>query len=1126
MQNSSKKRSRLAYSVTLLFISLFVAICGLPTLLSTSWGKQKLISTLEARLPYQISIQELKLNWLGVQTIKGLCLHDKAATAVIKCDEINSSATLLQILFKKDFKELQITKPSVDLEASAFGQNISQRIPMRRGHPREASFLPSISWNFSLLPFSGHIVLKDGQLALYNGKTPLIRYYNVQADADLAAMRIDLSGSTKEQQVEGTFHLTLAQNDARELSLTSEFSNFPVRGIDALITLVEPKYQGVLTALVGPSLNLSMKGAISSETFNFGFKALSPLMQAQIQTAYKDGAIYLSTPGTLSVTFTPELIKRLEKLAPALSGVDLTRNLSGNINLDQFTLPVAGDKLDLSALQFKALIQTSPTSFSSKTLGKEIDLDTLLIKMETARLDQGIDAALTLSSKAGSLVEGITAQAKIENVGSAALSANGSWKVDKLSLQQLEGLLNHEEQITPLLGFSLDAQGSFKVEGSRITLTSQASSSNFSLSPTTISIDNKLTLAAPATLSFMPSKALQDAYLPPSVSLDPTSALQINIQPFSLALTPPASELAIKADISLLLKDEKPITLQAVLNGKELNAPTPIWGATVDAQDLSVALVDKIAKQDSTLTSLIGPSLNLHLEASKERVQVNATSQNLNIQGAVAVKDNVLFLPGGPLELYFTLDADGFAKAKNALTKTPASFELMQPSILSLTVSRLRIPLGAELSWQQAECTLDGGMDKFAFQEKKSGQIVKLDQLLVKLDKKEQTSPLAFQLSAKVATKEGAQGKLAEGKMDCSGSLEQSNDPKQPTLQLNATIEQLPSSLFDLAAQVSGTGSLAPLFGNSLDAKAYIALKQGTGAIQLNLKSPNTRVSVVAQVQNGILTLSEPVYAQVMMTEELTRPLLKEVNPLSISSISSSHPLTLEIQPQGFSLPLDNWKKLSLSKAKIELGQITCQNEGAFSITLGLLKSKQFSQDKELHLWFAPIEFSINQGITSVERTEILIAQTFEVALWGKLNLIDETVDMILGLTSQCLSKAFAIRDLPPDYVMQIPMTGKMNDVQINTKSATAKIAALLIWQQKSLGGGLPGVAGELLGRLATLPDKGSPAPAAKHPFPWETGKPGSGQERKRESSKTPSKKKSGIHKEDKPLKQLLKLLK
>jgi len=261
----------------------------------------------------------------------------------------------------------------------------------------------------------------------------------------------------------------------------------------------------------------------------------------------------------------------------------------------------------------------------------------------------------------------------------------------------------------------------------------------------------------------------------------------------------------------------------------------------------------------------------------------------------------------------------------------------------------------------------------------------------------------------------------------------------------------------------------------------------------------------------------------VQVTPDVSRFILDSANPLSISQIYADNPLTLQIDPQGFALPLFPFDltQFTFSKARIELGKIRCKNEGGLNFTLSLLKSKQFTNNRELLLWFAPMDLKLQKGILEIERTEILIADTFDIALWGHIDLVKDYVDMVLGLTANALQAAFPIPNLPNNYVLQIPMKGPTHKVVIDQTQATAKIALLLAWQQKILSEVLKGKSpagflfGELLNKLGPLPDFDKKPPPAKQPFPWETYEP-----RKKKNTH-----KSKHNFKDKPLKQILKIL-
>lgn len=329
-------------------------------------------------------------------------------------------------------------------------------------------------------------------------------------------------------------------------------------------------------------------------------------------------------------------------------------------------------------------------------------------------------------------------------------------------------------------------------------------------------------------------------------------------------------------------------------------------------------------------------------------------------------------------------------------------------------------------------------------------------------------------------------------------------DAKTLTSQVNITAKQFPTALLDKFAGFPASG----LLGNSMDLAASAQIQQGNGTVNLSLQSPTTRTAVKGTVTNGILTLNDDVYAQI--TPQF--PHLHTRNPISV-----------EIPAKGASIAVFPFSlsQINIPNMRIELGKVRAENQGNLNFAVGLLKLSQFGKGSDLNLWFAPIDLHIKNGVVDCERTEVLAENAYQVCFWGNVSLPQNRVDMVLGLTASCLKKAFGIKNLPEKYVLQIPIRGTLNDVQVDTSKASSKVAALLLWQQKSLAGGAVGgpagaIFGELLDKLGPLPDEDQSAPPPKRPFPWE-----------KESSKAEEqpKKKKHFRKDDKPLNQILQML-
>lgn len=328
-----------------------------------------------------------------------------------------------------------------------------------------------------------------------------------------------------------------------------------------------------------------------------------------------------------------------------------------------------------------------------------------------------------------------------------------------------------------------------------------------------------------------------------------------------------------------------------------------------------------------------------------------------------------------------------------------------------------------------------------------------------------------------------------------------SNTPGKVNIEIEKTGSQLSGEIEMEKFSSSFLDMLVPGYrlrawlGPTVSATGKFDFNNNSGPLNLRLHSSNARFSLSGSLESGVLKLKEPFYAQLQLTPELAPLLLEEVNPLSVPTFSSENPLTIEIAEANTTIPLIpfNPSQLNVSKARLELGQIVCENVGNLHFTLGLLQ-QQVSGNQPLHLWFAPADLTISNGVVSLERTEILIDKRLEICTWGEVNIPADAVRMVIGLPGPTLKKVFGLKDLPANYVLQLPMRGRLNNVQIDTSKATGKITALLLWQKAStagaIGGGLPGaIVGELFGKVVPLPDGDKKAPSAKRPFPWEQEK-------------------------------------
>jgi hypothetical protein len=560
---------------------------------------------------------------------------------------------------------------------------------------------------------------------------------------------------------------------------------------------------------------------------------------------------------------------------------------------------------------------------------------------------------------------------------------------------------------------------------------------------------------------------------------------------------------------------------------------------SLNAQNLSSDLLGSLIGKHY-LAGLIGPSFNatIHLTSTQElqNITVNCTSPLLNLESAFRIDSQGISTEGNKQVLDWTLTPSAYLILDKLILDAQigaASFELTEPATMSCLLSKVFLPTGApagsrfpivEFDLNQLEVVLEGRIPSLTFVETLSKEKIQLSSLSLKLDKRANKAPLDIGLQTQVNSQSSTAPRKS-GSLNLTCTIDPYPETKT-TGSLSIKAQNFPSRVLDLVARTAGRSDFpfTTLLGGTFQLGLDATLKDFTGPVTLTLNSPLTQIDIAGQCANGALLLNRPLHAQIQVTKETSRLLLKEVNPLDLSYIYSEAPVTLSIPSEGVYIPIHptSTGKIAIPSARLELGKVSCRNEGNIGTTLSLLKSRQFDKQGELSLWFAPCDFSIKQGLLSLDRSEILIANTFDICIFGKVDLLKNYVDMKLGLTAQTLHKAFGINKLPEHYVLTIPMKGPADNVKIDSGAATAKVALLLAWQQKALaglfnGGPVGALAGDLLGSVALLPDINAKVPPAKHPYPWETGE---------QKTPPPRGKKKAFKTTDKPLKQLMKVVK
>lgn len=299
------------------------------------------------------------------------------------------------------------------------------------------------------------------------------------------------------------------------------------------------------------------------------------------------------------------------------------------------------------------------------------------------------------------------------------------------------------------------------------------------------------------------------------------------------------------------------------------------------------------------------------------------------------------------------------------------------------------------------------------------------------------------------------------------------------------------------------------VLGMELNGEITSSISSGSGYLNGIVHGSNGSIDLSAEITDDHITLRTPFVIQSKMSPELARTVLGPLLPFLYSALESDQNIVLQIQPDHFIAPLQapDLKNINIGLGTLWLGRAQFKNSGAIESMLSILKP---AASGVISVWFTPAYFSVNKGILSLQRLDMLVMQAYHLALWGDLNFVDETVNMKLGLAGAALNKAFKMPSpLTSDEMVAFPLRGPFGNASVDKGRAMTQIAGLIAKLQGTPQGFILGTFIQAAGKLGEEPIP----PPTTTPFPWHS-------QELPEGESAPSK--GGI---GKPLKQVIKIL-
>ncbi|KAL2653293.1 hypothetical protein R1flu_021421 [Riccia fluitans] len=226
--------------------------------------------------------------------------------------------------------------------------------------------------------------------------------------------------------------------------------------------------------------------------------------------------------------------------------------------------------------------------------------------------------------------------------------------------------------------------------------------------------------------------------------------------------------------------------------------------------------------------------------------------------------------------------------------------------------------------------------------------------------------------------------------------------------------------------------------------------------------------------------LIKPLKAEMDLTPAFAKFYLAQLNPLLGEILGPAvrdddmPDIIVQVTPTNMELPSDHYK-INIAPMKVTLarGQVV---DGVLSL---LSKQDLVKGKRNLTMQTSVIDAKLDMpGSFDCSRLDILIADKVHVATWGRVNSIDETVQMTLAVPGHSLRDFLGLKKVPPTYYLKIPVTGTLDKPKVDWKSAGIGIAQLTARER----------GGQLMQSLLDYVDANekSDVPKPVSPLPWE----------------------------------------
>lgn len=301
-----------------------------------------------------------------------------------------------------------------------------------------------------------------------------------------------------------------------------------------------------------------------------------------------------------------------------------------------------------------------------------------------------------------------------------------------------------------------------------------------------------------------------------------------------------------------------------------------------------------------------------------------------------------------------------------------------------------------------------------------------------------------------------------------------------------ATLKKLPSffSLGMLPIPLSLKESLEHLSGITMTQLFEWNIQNHNGTFSCHFDSPNIQAKIPLEIHNKFITLADTANFHLFLNKSFIDILMKDFSLFTLRE-NKSLPVSLVIEKTNVFIPIHpyEFKDVIVGSAYLDLGRIQIVKDDKINQLFDFLKLQDNSS--LMDAWFTPIYFNLKNGVISYKRFDLLINEILHLALWGKTNLLNNYINLTLGIETSRLEKILKVTNLPKNSFFLVKIYGPIDNPSIDWSSAYSRLGIL---SAASSGGHLGNLFGSVLDKFLSALGGQTPPPTTK-PFPWEENK-------------------------------------